>query len=88
MYPKEIAWFLKDGKGNTVMTSPLYETEHFWHYKTGCLSSGTYEFTITDSGGDGICCDYGNGEYIIRVRGRPVRNGGVFKQQAKVTVTV
>ena len=30
-----------------------------------CLAHMCYTFTITDDVGDGICCDYGNGDYRI-----------------------
>ncbi|MBL7963472.1 MAG: trypsin-like peptidase domain-containing protein [Flavobacteriales bacterium] len=42
-----------DGAGGTVVTSD-------W-----CLGNACYTFTIFDSYGDGICCDYGNGSYLI-----------------------
>jgi hypothetical protein len=30
-----------------------------------CVAPGCYVFTITDSYGDGICCDYGQGGYVL-----------------------
>ncbi len=48
------------------------------HYEmiraTTCLPVGSYTFTLYDAGEDGICCDYGRGEYgINHSKGRVVR---------------
>ena len=37
-------------------------TEYNFNY---CLEDGCYKFVINDSQGDGICCNYGNGNYSI-----------------------
>jgi len=37
-----------------------------------------YNFTITDSFGDGICCTYGEGSYSVEVGGTVVASGGDF----------
>merc|ERR1712176_1397587 len=54
----------------------------------GCLASDEYTFTITDAYGDGICCSYGNGGYIIKVDGTEVVNGGDFGDSKTETFTV
>merc|ERR1712003_5692 len=38
----------------------------------------TYKFTINDAYGDGICCSYGEGNYIVTVEGSVVFQGGEF----------
>lgn len=43
-----------------------------------CLEEGRFQFTIFDSGGDGICCDYGQGEYSISSGGQIIFQGGTF----------
>jgi len=48
------------------------------HYEmlhaTTCLPVGSYTFTLYDAKGDGICCDYGHGEYGINLsKGRVIR---------------
>ena len=37
-----------------------------------------YQFTIFDSYGDGICCDWGNGSYSVSLDGEVVASGGDF----------
>ena len=62
------------------------------HYEiieaTACLPVGMYTFTLYDAKGDGICCDYGRGEYGINLsKGRVIRplSQGVFKGAGQVT---
>ena len=44
-----------------------------------CLErSSTYRFSITDSFGDGMCCDEGNGQYSFSVGGKTIKEGGDF----------
>ncbi|KAL3769049.1 hypothetical protein ACHAWU_008741 [Discostella pseudostelligera] len=89
-YPNEIAWTVKNSKGITIRSrsSPYHEHPLAWSWDTMCLPSGRYLFTITDTYGDGICCDYGHGEYTIRVRGRPVFSGGEFTVVDKIPFIV
>jgi len=63
------------------------------HYEiieaTACLPVGMYTFTLYDAKGDGICCDYGRGEYGINLsKGRVIRplSQGVFKGAGQVTL--
>ena len=75
-FPWETAWVLTNNCGLGIIRSATQQAE----FSTGemCLPIGEYEFTITDEEGDGICCDYGNGWYDIRVNGSIVHSGGVF----------
>ena len=44
-----------------------------------CLDGGVlYEFEITDSFGDGMCCTYGEGSFTILVDGDTLATGGDF----------
>ena len=42
------------------------------------LDVGKYNFTIFDSGKNGICCDFGNGTYTIRLGQTILKTGGNF----------
>ena len=49
-----------------------------------CLDGGVlYEFSITDSFGDGMCCAYGEGGYSIVVDGEVIASGGDFADAAE-----
>lgn len=54
------------------------------HQKTTnlCLPKGCYTLRAYDSGGNGICCDSGNGFYALKSEnGLTLINGGVFKSE-------
>ena len=49
-----------------------------------CSDGGVlYEFSITDSYGDGMCCAYGEGGYSIVVDGDTIASGGDFADAAE-----
>ena len=78
-YPDETAWTLinKCSPGITV-SSPRYSWGNVMRSTTKCLPKGKYEFTITDTFDDGICCNYGQGGYEILVDGVSVHTGDQF----------
>lgn len=74
-YGSETTWTLT-GPSGTVASGGTYGnnltiTESF------CLPDGCYDFTINDSYGDGICCQYGNGSYSLSGSGVSI-SGGQF----------
>ncbi len=66
-YPEETSWEITDanntvvGSGGTYGSSPDGSTI----VAESCLIDGCYNFTIYDSYGDGICCQYGVGNYTL-----------------------
>merc|ERR1712029_630400 len=76
-YGEETAYDIKDASGNKVMEGsgwPANSVNSFWK----CVGSGEYTFRITDAYGDGICCNYGNGGYVVEVDDDEVASGGQF----------
>merc|ERR1719232_2586566 len=63
---------------------PANSQNSFWK----CFSSGSYKFTITDSYGDGICCNYGNGGYSVKVNDVELASGGNFGSEEQKTFDV
>jgi len=55
---------------------------------TECLSSGCYDFTISDAYGDGICCSYGNGSYSVTGDGSTLASGSSFTSSATTNFCV
>lgn len=48
--------------------------------------SRCWHFVIKDDYGDGICCDYGQGSYVLKWKGAPVfRSSGEFQSEQVVT---
>lgn len=84
-YPEETSWTLKNASGTTVASGGTYGSspDGSTITATNCLSAGCYTFTITDSYGDGICCTYGNGSYILKdAAGTTLASGATFTSSA------
>ena len=66
-YPQETAWTITDDNGDIVAEGgPFIGTpDGSTIIKNVCLNGGCYTFTITDSFGDGMCCDNGPGSYSL-----------------------
>jgi len=80
-YPGEISWNVSDISGNVILAGGVYppssELEVFNNYL--CVDPRKcYVFTITDSYGDGICCDNGIGSYEVNFDNEQIKNGGDF----------
>merc|ERR1712157_426014 len=68
-----------DDPGNDLMSGSNYADAGAIYSETAHLTCGkTYKFTINDAYGDGICCSYGEGNYIVTVEGSVVFQGGEF----------
>ena len=87
-YPDEISWTLVSKCETGVFLSSYTDYSwdvhtYSWYFHTvlsatACLPTGEYEFTINDAAGDGICCNFGQGEYDIFVNGIIKHTGGQF----------
>jgi len=64
-YGYETSWRLYDDDFNLIdmrdslLSNTLYQNEY-------CLENGCYTFIISDTYGDGFCCNYGNGSFAIK----------------------
>ncbi|MEM0998546.1 MAG: M43 family zinc metalloprotease [Bacteroidota bacterium] len=78
-YPEETSWEIRQGatvvaSGGTYGSQPDGSTLNL----TECLPDGCYDFVILDGFGDGICCAYGNGSYLVTEGGSTLASGGNF----------
>lgn len=70
-FPGDNSWYIADtgGWGEVAALSPVYTNSNSKYLKEVCLPLGpqpkTFEFTISDEYGDGMCCNQGNGSYKI-----------------------
>ncbi len=91
-YPGETSWTITDdltaedvaiGGPYTGLNAGSTFTDHV------CLPAGCYTFTISDSYGDGMCCDNGDGSYTV---GNPqqgqLASGGSFAHTAAASFCV
>lgn len=94
-YPKDTYWYIADtgGYGKVAGFSQEYTQANRKHSQTVCLpmgsSSKTYQFTIMDKYGDGMCCSQGNGSYnVIDNKGGKIFSGGSNFSTRKHYITV
>jgi len=87
-YPGETEWDIKNSSGDEKYNGSGYSDANTLYTLNMCLASDEYTFTITDAYGDGICCSYGQGGYVIKVDGTEVVNGGEFGDSTTETFTV
>jgi endonuclease I len=84
-YPEETSWDIKDNQGNIIYSGGPYSDQPKESILTIplTLSNDCYVFTIKDSYGDGICCNYGNGYYNITKdsTGEILISGGSFSYE-------
>lgn len=85
-YGSETTWQLENDEGDIIDTGGPYQDnmDGTVESATWCLGDGCYVFTIFDDYGDGICCDYGNGDFeIVNAFGTVLVNGnGIFTDDA------
>jgi hypothetical protein len=79
-YPAETSWTLRNSSNVVVASGGTYGAQPNGStvVVTECLVNGCYDFTISDSYGDGICCTYGSGSYTVSAGGSTVASGGSF----------
>ena len=76
-YGSETSYDIKDDTGNAIMEGNNYESSKTYT-DSMCLDGGSYTFTIRDTYGDGLCCNYGIGTYSVKVDDVEVASGGEF----------
>merc|ERR1711902_5387 len=87
-YPGETSWDIKNSSGDEKYNGSGYSDKEKLHTINMCLETDEYTFTIEDSYGDGICCNYGIGGYKIKVNGEEVVSGGEFGDSETETFSV
>ncbi len=72
-YPAETSWSLRDGITNALIDTGNVNSDSVCVTSNRCL-----KFTIYDAFGDGLCCNYGNGAYTLKLNGTIIAQGGSF----------
>ncbi|MEO9870545.1 S8 family serine peptidase [Ekhidna sp.] len=78
-YPEETSWQILNGStvvasGGTYPSQPDGSTINV----NVDLNAGCYDFVISDTYGDGICCSFGNGAYSLADGATTLASGGSF----------
>jgi len=79
-YPEETSWRITQG-ALVLYTSPAYDNQPGGSSLeiSVCLPEGCYSFIMEDDYGDGMCCEYGEGSYLVTNNlGQTVASGGTF----------
>jgi len=85
-YPGETGFDFQDGDGNVLASSGLYALG--LNEFEICLPAGDYTFTMYDTFGDGICCDWGDGDYTLSADGDILASGGEFGSSESTAITL
>ena len=86
-YASETSWTVTDASGAIVESGSGYSNSTTYPISLS-LATGNYTFTINDSYGDGICCQFGNGSYTLTGDGSTIATGGDFGTSESVALCV
>lgn len=86
-YPAETSWTLEKG-GIEIASGGGYSNANTTFTEELCLTDGTYDFTINDTYGDGICCSYGNGSFDFSDASGSLISGGQFSSSETQSFTI
>ncbi len=75
-YPGEISWEFVADDGTVAASGGNYTGASA--SEDVCLPDGCYHFVISDSYGDGLCCQYGNGSYSVTDASGTLASGAEF----------
>ena len=89
-YATETTWEFTDSSGNILAQGGGYTNNNTYTLELEIPSADEcYTFTINDSYGDGICCQYGTGSYSISDdSGNVIFSGGDFSSTESTTFRV
>ena len=80
-FGSETSFAIEDGAGNIVKSwGPFADGQNgVTKTKNIDLPTGIYTFVIFDEYGDGICCDFGEGQWVVKVDGSTIASSdGIF----------
>jgi hypothetical protein len=76
----ETTWTLTSSNGISVASGGPYNESEIINETVTVVNNECYEFTVLDSFGDGICCEYGEGSYAVTTNnGIVIVSGGSFE---------
>ena len=91
-FPDETSWDIKNDKNVVVQSSSNFTRKFSMHEEVVCLSQSdfcketSFAFTIYDSWGDGLCCEFGDGFYEVYVNGEKVGSGSSFESSETLSL--
>lgn len=83
---RELSWTIEDPSGSTWLSGKGPES---LSSQSDCAELvGDYSFTINDVFGDGLCCQHGNGSYVVKVDDAVVASGGQFGRSESTVFSI
>ncbi len=92
-YCEETTWEMRNAGGIVLYSGGPYtqntQDNTLFNYTFNLTNAGCYEFIIYDAYGDGICCSYGNGSYVLTDgNGTQIFAGGVFTLEESTPIEI
>ncbi len=85
-YSGETTWELRNDAGTLLYSGGNLDPFTDYSETFSLSQEGCYTFTINDSEGDGICCAYGPGNYVLTTAdGVTVAEGGSFASSESIS---
>lgn len=86
-YPEETTWEIINAEGSIIFSGGPYSTEGGTVNEDLSLpDDDCYTFSIFDDFGDGICCGFGDGNYLLATDdGVEIASGGEFETSESTT---
>ena len=83
-YGSETSWVVNNSQGNAVASGSDYESNTQYNEQL-CLTDGAYTLIVSDSYGDGMCCNVGDGSYTLTQDGTTLASGASFNNTDSTT---
>jgi len=77
-----------DRSSTTISGGPYAKKQNDVIVSTSCLPLGEYIFDIHDEHNDGICCEYGIGNYTLMVNNTLIHVGGIFQSSETIPFVI
>ncbi len=87
-FPEETSWEIRDGLDNLIAGGNNYDQPGVPSTVSEiiCLPEGCYDLIFKDTGSDGICCNFGQGNFqLTDPSGTVLVSGGQFTGEANTT---
>ena len=83
-YGSETSWVINNSQGSGIANGSGYASNTQYNEQL-CLTDGTYSLVMSDSYGDGMCCNVGNGSYSLTYGSTELASGASFSSTDSTT---
>ncbi|TMO79876.1 endonuclease I [Pseudoalteromonas sp. S3776] len=83
-YGSETSWVINNSQGSGIANGSGYASNTQYNEQL-CLTDGTYSLVMSDSYGDGMCCNVGNSSYSLTYGSTELASGASFSSTDSTT---